>query len=131
MRAAVTHLRDRDLDAPDVMLLMSTGVGLFTERLSGVLEVPLAEVPEVPALWSEGVMVTGRLGELVVWALVENPPLFDDHHPIRPAHTGHAVRDQQHGAILHRLAQTQKQTVLGKAVERRGGLVENQERRRL
>ena len=90
VRAAVTHLRDRELDAPDVFLLMSTGVGLFTERLSGVLEIPLAEVPEVPELWREGVLVTGRLGELVVWAmddatgdpLDEEPPSWVGGFPV-------------------------------------------------
>ena len=54
---------------------------------------------------------------------------FQHHHPVEIAQRGEAMRDRDHGAPAHQAAERLADRLLGFAVERGGGLVEQQDRR--
>jgi len=71
-----SRLGDRSCPAPDALFLLGTGVDLLGDRLRDPLDIDLGDLDETPAPWRNGVLHTGRLGELSVWLLddVGNEP---------------------------------------------------------
>lgn len=73
VEAAADRLRALDVPAPQVLLLLGTGLGTLPGALAGQRRTALAGVPGVPPIWSEAVVVSGRLNGVPAW-LVEDAP---------------------------------------------------------
>src|SRR5690606_19614907 len=67
--------------------------------------------------------------ELVVRAVLHDPPLVEDQDTVRVADGGEAVGDDERGAAFEEPGQRLLHERLALGVERRGGLVEEQQRR--
>ena len=82
---AKTAGADRRCHAPRALLALGTGVDLLPERLDPAGVLPLAELAEesgveLPELWREVALFTGRLAGLDVW-IFEDPSAD---HPVDP-----------------------------------------------
>ena len=82
---AKTASADRRCHAPRALFALGTGVDLLPERLEPAGVLPLAELAEesgveLPELWREVALFTGRLGGLDVW-IFEDPSAD---HPVDP-----------------------------------------------
>jgi purine-nucleoside phosphorylase len=64
VRGAAERLRQRGVGAPDVGIVLGSGLGDFTERLADAMTVPYGEIPRWPAS-----AVVGHAGRLVVGTL--------------------------------------------------------------
>ncbi|MEO7272953.1 MAG: purine-nucleoside phosphorylase [Vicinamibacterales bacterium] len=64
MRGAAERLRQRGVGAPDVAIVLGSGLGAFTERLAQATTIPYGEIPGWPAS-----SVIGHAGRLVVGTL--------------------------------------------------------------
>lgn len=72
VRSAASALGDSELAAraaPQALILLATGMGLFPERLEGRRSLHLGSIEGVPAPWNAATLVAGRLGSLEVWLL--------------------------------------------------------------
>jgi len=70
---AVEHtnalLDDAEVPAPDLLLLMATGVDLFAENLRDPRTIELAGFAEVPERWRSQPLIVGGLGASSVWLI--------------------------------------------------------------
>ena len=67
--------------------------------------------------------------EFGVWTLFHNPSARHDHDPVRMLDGGDAVRHDQGGATRHQALQCFLHQALGFVVQRRGGFIQNEDRR--
>src|SRR5690606_3559731 len=67
------------------------------------------------------------LDELVMRALLDDPPLIHDDDPVRAPHRREAVRDQDRDLVPRRRAEMLEHVLLGLRVHRRGRLVEHED----
>jgi len=72
-----------EVPAPDLLLLMATGVDLFAENLRDPRSIALAELTEVPEPWRHQHLVVGGLGKSSVWLIddVSAEPGAPEHAP--------------------------------------------------
>src|SRR5919201_88700 len=93
-------------------------------RLDGVCEPPLEQAVLVD------VAVDGaRLEQLLVRPARDDPPLVEDDDLVRERDRRQAVGDDQGRPAAHRLAQPEPDPRLGRRVDRRGGVVEDEDPR--
>jgi purine-nucleoside phosphorylase len=72
VRAAWRGLQANDVDLPQTLLLLGTGVGLLPERLHRPTSVALEKIEGVPAPWRGARLWSGTLGGHRVW-ICEDP----------------------------------------------------------
>src|SRR5688572_4129857 len=92
---------------------------LFPLRLSLIPELQLIE-PRVGA---------ARRQELVMRPALDDPPAIEHENLRRVLNGREAMRDDEYGAALEQAIDRLLDQALGLGVERRGGLVENEDRR--
>ena len=76
VREASLQLRESDFGAPEVLLLLGTGVSDIQTLLEDPQHLNLSDVAGAPKAWSESSLTSGRLGSARVW-LCEDAPQAD------------------------------------------------------
>ena len=72
---ALRELREAGLEAPRALYLLGTGlgVGAFPSALEDTRHFALRATDSVPACWREAELITGRIGDLRLWCLADEP----------------------------------------------------------
>lgn len=78
VREANLQLESLSFIAPEIFLLLGTGVEDLTRLFEDCVELSMSELSSCPLAWREGGLCAGRLGDVRVWALSDNP----EHDPI-------------------------------------------------
>lgn len=68
-------LRETQVGAPDVLLLLATGPGDLPTRMDATVVLPLREVPGVPPAWHGVTLRGGNLGEVRAWLIEDDAAL--------------------------------------------------------
>ena len=82
VRSAAERLRQRGVGAPDVAIVLGSGLGAFTERLTDATVIPYGEVPGWPAsavIGHAGRLVVGTLAGRRVLALSGRAHIYEGH----------------------------------------------------
>ncbi|MEK7408364.1 MAG: purine-nucleoside phosphorylase [Acidobacteriota bacterium] len=81
---AVQFLQGRAVRAPQVALVLGSGLGAFAEELSERIEIPYRDIPHWPvstAVGHAGKLVFGRLGTLYVAVMCGRAHLYEGYTP--------------------------------------------------
>lgn len=73
VRGSNLELESRDFPAPEVLLLLGTGVEDILPHLSDPHEVALSDLPLAPSAWHNLSLIAGRCDGVRVWALTDGP----------------------------------------------------------
>jgi len=82
VRGAAERLRQRGVGAPDVAIVLGSGLGAFTERLADATTIPYSEIPGWPAsaiIGHAGRLVVGTLAGRRVLALSGRAHIYEGH----------------------------------------------------
>ena len=87
---ALRELREAGLEAPRALFLLGTGlgVGAFPSGLENTRRYALRSPDGVPACWREAELIAGRIGQLSLWCLADEPgghEFGEDHGGDEPA----------------------------------------------
>ncbi len=84
MQAAVDFIRTRTTRAPQVAVVLGSGLGAFADELSDRIEIPYSGIPGWPAstaIGHAGKLVIGRLNSLDVAVLAGRSHLYEGYSP--------------------------------------------------
>lgn len=77
IRAAAIELETLEFPAPQVLLLLGTGVDDLIPLLTEPVEIALSDLPQVPGAWRSAQLIAGRFADVRVWACVDAPEADD------------------------------------------------------
>ena len=78
VREANLQLESLNFTAPEIFLLLGTGVEDLTRLLEDCVELSMSELSSCPPAWKDRSLFAGRVGGVRVWALSDDP----EHDPV-------------------------------------------------